>query len=152
MPRYIPPTTLPFLWTFLTFQGRSWGFFGFCIFYIFCFVSVCLTLSHFVSGAQATGQRAREAEPTEAAKIRASAREKDTKLICQTHRSDRNTWHKYVTQTDIKSYKHYVLLTHGQGDEHGLACCYHNAWLLDWIVRRMQTMAREINMNKRPAP
>ena len=51
---------------------------------------LCLTLSHFVSGAQATGQRAREAEPTEAAKIRASAREKDTKLICQTHRSDRN--------------------------------------------------------------
>ena len=72
--------------TFLSF----FGFCIFCIFYIFCFVSLCLTLSHFVSGAQATGQRAREAEPTEAAKIRASAREKDTKLICQTHRSDRN--------------------------------------------------------------
>ena len=115
------------------------------------FVSLCLTLSHFVSGAQATGQRAREAEPTEAAKIRASAREKDTKLICQTHRSDRNIWHKYVTQTDIKWYKHYVLLTHGQGHEHGLARCYHNAWILDWIVRQMQTMAREIKMNKRPA-
>ena len=151
MPRYIPPTTLPFLWTFLTFQGRSWVFFWLLHLLHLLHLLLCLTLSHFVSGAQATGQRAREAEPTEAAKIRASAREKDTKLICQTHRSDRNIWHKYVTQTEIKWYKHYVLLTHGQGHEHGLARCYHNAWILDWIVRQMQTMAREIKMNKRPA-